>query len=302
MALSDPRTIFGIHSVAPYNRTTGEFYGIAKVLDSSSIAVNSELISLTGGSQKFPWAIENGLSTAEISLSIGQYDNFLLELAYGKAPTDNAAEASGSVTTLTDKSGVIVNASTGIASISVKSGEEANLKFAKYVVKVASGTTVDVFASSDVDFARGEDVTYTNDLLKVCSALTIPDSGATVELVDGSGQSLGLEFTGGSGTIDLETAGAIGDTATFEVRPPNTDSMDVVIGGSTDTVPEIGMMIYAQQRGTGEMFEIDVYRAKLTGMPFGFSKNEFSIAEISAQAFYDSGKNGVMQLRHVIPS
>ena len=32
------------------------------------------------------------------------------------------------------------------------------------------------------------------------------------------------------------------------------------------------------------MFEVDVYRAKLTGMPFGFAKNEFSLAEISAQA------------------
>ena len=61
------------------------------------------------------------------------------------------------------------------------------------------------------------------------------------------------------------------------------------------------MMIYAQQRGTGEMFEIDVYRAKLTGLPFGFTKNEWSLAEITAQAFYDSQRNGVLALRHIIP-
>lgn len=294
MALSDPRSIFGIHSVSPYNRATGEFYGIAKVLDSSSIAVNSELIQLTGGSQKFPWAIENGLSTAEISLAIGQYDNFLLELAYGKAPTKNAAEANGSVTTITNKSGTsAVDATTGIASVALTSGDEADAKFAKYVAKVASSTTIDLYASSDVDFARGTDGVYSNDLLLIEAGITIPGTGGTVNSAD-----YGLEFTGGSGSISMTT----GDTATFEVRPPNTESTDLVIGGSTDVVPEIGMIIYAQQRGTQEMFEIDVYRAKLTGLPFGFAKNEWSVAEITAQAFYDSSRNGVMSMRHIIPS
>jgi len=294
MALSDPRTIFSIHSVAPYNRTTGEFYGIAKVLDSSSIAISSELIQLTGGSQKFPWAIENGVSTAEISLSVGQYDNFLLELAYGKAPTLNAAEATGSVTTLTNKYGTsAVNTTTGIASIAVTAGNSADLKFGKYVVKVTdSGTdTVSVYMSSDIDFNRGTTGTYSNDLLKIGEVI-IPGIGATVALAD-----YGLEFTGGSGTIALTD----GDTATFEVRPPNTESTDLVIGGASDTVPEIGMIIYAAQRGSGEMFEMDVYRAKLTGLPFGFTKNEWSVAEISAQAFYDSNRNGIMSMRHIKP-
>lgn len=295
MALSDPRTIFGIHSVSPYNRTTGEFYGIAKVLDSSSIAVNSELIQLTGGSQKFPWAIENGLSTAEISLSVGQYDNFLLELAYGKAPTANAAEATGSMTALSNKKGSsVVDASTGIASVGITSGDSADLKFGKYLVKVtdALNDEVTVYLSSDIDMTRGTDGSYSSDLLDIGTA-TIPGTGGTVALAD-----YGIEFTGGSGTIAMTD----GDTATFEVRPPNSESMDLVIGGASDTVPEVGMMIYAQQRGTGEMFEIDVYRAKLTGMPFGFTKNEWSVAEITAQAFYDSARNGVLAIRHVIPT
>jgi hypothetical protein len=298
MALSDPRAIFGVHSVAPYNRTTGEFYGIAKVLDSSSIAINSELISLPGGSQKFPWAVENGPSTAEVSLSIGQYDNFLLELAYGGTATENAAEATGSVTTLTDKSGTVVDATTGIASVGVTSGDSSDLKFGKYVVKVVSGTTVDVYMSSDVDFARGTDGSYQNDLLKItASPITIPDTGGTIALAD-----YGIEFTGGSGTINLETAGAIGDTATFSVRPPNTKSTDLTIGAATDIVPEVGMIVYSQARGNGELFEIDIYRAKLTGLPFGFTKFEWSVAEITAQAYYDSTRDGVLSIRHVTPS
>lgn len=293
MALSDPRTIFGIHSVSPYNRSTGEFYGIAKVLDNSSITIASELIQLTGGSQKFPWAIENGISTAEISLSVSQYDDFLLEIAYGKAPTANSAEANGSTTTIANVYGTsAVNASTGIASVGLTSGDETDAKFGKYIVKVASSTTVDLYASSDVDFARGTDGSYSSDLLLIEAGITIPGSSATV-----ASANYGIEFTGGSGTVSM----TVGDTAEFFVRPPNSKSMDVVIGGSSDVVPEVGLLIYAAQRGTQEMFEIDVYRAKLTGMPFGFTKNEFSVAEITAQAFYDSTKNGVLALRHVTP-
>ena len=297
MALSDPRTIYGVHAVTIFDRTSGEFQGTAKVLDSSSISISSELISLTGGSNKFPWAVENGLSTAEISLSVSQYDDFLIEAAYGKAPTANAAEATGSMTALADKSGTVIDATTGIASVGVTSGDHADLKFGRYVVKVVSGTTVDVYVSSDVDFARGTDGSYSNDLLKITpTPITIPGTSATVALAD-----YGIEFTGGSGTVDLETAGAVGDTATFEVRPPNSKSMDVVIGGSTDVVPEIGMIIYAQQRGNGEMLEILCHRVKLGGLPFGFSKNEFSVAEITAQAFYDSTANAVMTIRHITP-
>lgn len=219
-------------------------------------------------------------------------------MAYGKAPTANAAEATGSVTTLTDKSGVVVNATTGIASVGVTSGDSADLKFGKYVVKVVSGTTVDVYLSTDLDIKRGTDGDFSNDLLKITSApITISGTGGTTALAD-----YGLEFTGGSGTVDLESAGAVGDTATFEVRPPNSKSMDVVIGGSGIVSPEVGLLIYAESRSNGELFEIDIFRAKLSGMPFGFSKKEYSVAEITAQAFYDSTRDGVMSLRHVTPS
>jgi len=297
MALPQPRSIFGVHSVTPYNVNTGEFYGTAKVLSSSSLSLAGELIPLNAGSSKYPWAIEDGLITAELSLSFAQYDDFLIELMLGKKPTANAAEAAGSVTTLTDKSGVVVDATTGIASIGVKSGSDADLKFTKYVTKIISGTTVDVYAASDADFARGTDGAFENGLLKItASPLTIPDSGATVEI-----PGYGLEFTGGSGIVNLETAGAIGDTATFEVRPPNSASMDVVIGASTDVFPEWGAIIMAQQRGSAEMFEIDLYRVKAAGLPIGFTTNEWSNAEVTAQAFYDSTRNGVFSMRHVSP-
>jgi len=180
MALSAPRSIFGIHSVSPYSRTDGTFYGELRVLENSSIGLTSELISLQGGSNKFDWSTEVGSFTSEMSLSFSEYPDFVFELFAGNAPTANAAESNGSVTTLTDKLGTVVNATTGIASIGILSGSEADLKFGKYVVKVISGTTVDVFFSSDLDIGRGTDGTMQNDLLKVtASALTIPNTAGS---------------------------------------------------------------------------------------------------------------------------
>ena len=298
MALSNPRTIFGVHSFSPYNITTGEFYGTVKVLDSSSLTLSGETIDLTGGSSNYPWAVEDGLITSELSLSFSQYEDFLFEIFLGKSPTANAAEAGGSVTTLTDKLGVIVNATTGIASVDIKSGSETDLKFAKFVVKVVTATTVDVYMSSDADITRGTDGEYQNDLLKITATpLTILDSSGVVEV-----PGYGVELTGGSGTVALDTAGAVGDTATFSTKPINTKSMDVTIGGSSDVVPEFGAIIMAEQRGNSEMMEIDLFRVKGVGMPIGFTKKEWSVAEVTAKAFYDSTRNGVFSLRHVTPS
>jgi len=295
MALSTPRSVFGIHSITPYNIDTGEFYGTVKVAQNSSLSMTGELIPLNGGSSKSPYGVEDGLITTELSLSFSQYDDFLIELFMGKKPTSNAAEATGSVSTVANKYGTsAVSATVGIDSIAVKAADEDDLKFGKYLVKVASATTVDLYMSSDADHGRGTAGSFTNDLLLIEAGIAIADTSATVDVAD-----YGLEITSGSGTIAM----TIGDTAEFSVRPPNAISMDVVIGGSSDSYPEFGVIIMAQKRGgaTGELFELDCFRVKAVGLPIGFSTNEWSTAEVTAQAFYDSARNGVFSIRHVKP-
>lgn len=292
MALSNPRSFFGVHSVAPYDRTTREYKGILKVLGSSSLNFSGELIPLNGGSAKFPFHVEDGLITAELALTFREYPDFVFELFLGKAPTSNSAESGGSVTTIANASGTsVVNATTGIASVGVESGQEADLKFSQYVVKAVSATTVDVFASSDIDFARGDDLTYQDDNLKiVASALTIPGTGSTVSI-----PNTGLEFTGGSGSIALTAD----DTATFSSRPINSGSTDVTIGAGSDTFPEFGAIVLAKQRGNGEMVEFDLFRVKAVGLPIGLDENAWSEASVTAQAFQDTTRGGVFSMRHV---
>lgn len=291
MALSQPRAIFGVHSISPYSRSTGEFYGTLKVLGGSSLALSGELIELMGGSSKYSWAVEDGRIDAELTVKAREYPNFVFELFLGKAPTNNSAETSGNLSTPANKYGTsVVNATTGITS-TLTATTPADFKFGKYVIKAASATTVNVYFSSDLDLARGSNGSYESDDLKVtASALTITSGGTTLI------PNFGITLNGGSGAIAFTT----GDTATFEVRPINTGSTTVTIGSASDsTFPEFGCIIYAQRRGNQEMMELDALRVKGIGLPMGFEENAWSEAEIKAKCFYDSTQDAVFKMRHV---
>ena len=291
MALSAARTMYGVHSATPYSRTTGLPYGILRVLGGSTFSMQGELVALNGGSQPFAWDIQNGKIKAEISIKVKEFPDFLFELFLGKAPTASSADSSGTVSTLTNKNGSTCKSATiGIATVTVKAAEKTDLKFGKYVVKVASATTVDVYALTDVDFAHGVDKAFENDALKItASALTIA-TGAAVEIPD-----FGLELTGGSGTIAM----TVGDTATFEVKAVSNSASEVTIGGSTDTFPEFGCVMVAQRNGSNEMWEIDAFRCKALGFPLGLEEAKHGEAEIKAEAFYDSTLNGVAKIRWI---
>lgn len=293
MALSTPRAIFGVHEFTPYSRVTGLPFGTARVLGSSSLALSGELIKLNGGSNKYAWDVQDGLITAELSILMREIPDFATELFLGKQLTSNAAETGGSVTTIANQNGISVVATTGLASVGVLSGSEDDVKFSKYVVRAVSATTVDVYALTDLDFARGVDKVFEDDTLKItASALTII-TATPVTIPD-----FGLELTGDSGTIALVT----GDTATFSARPINTASIDVSIGATNDIFPEFGAIVVAEKQGTGRMFEIDLKRVKAIGLPLGFDEKAFSESEVTAEAFYDSVLNKVMDIREVIPT
>ena len=295
--LTNPRIFFGVHSFTPYCRETGLPYGTALVIGQSGFSLSGELASLNGGSNKYPWAVEETNITAELSLTVKQYEDWMMQLFLGKKPTQGAA-STGEVKNVANKKGTVINSTWGIAGVQVKTGAESDLKFTRYVIQVVDkdAETVDVYAMSNVDFARGTDKQFENDLLKITSApLTIAD-GASVEI-----PGFGLEIVGGT-TVDFAGNNvADGDTITFEVLPGNSGNIEARFGGSSDSFPEFGAIVVGQQRGNGEMVELDIFRLKAVGMPLGFQEKAFSEGEITAQAFYDSEKNGVFDLRHIKP-
>jgi hypothetical protein len=292
--LSAPRIIFGIHSISPYSRSDKTPYGILKVIGSASLALNSSVDQLYGGAQRFAWAAESKTIASDMTAKVKAYPGFLFQLWLGGTVTDNAAEAGASVTTLTNFKGTSVKAAvTGVASVGVKTGSEADVKFGNFMLKATDTTHVDVYLMSDVDIGRGNAASYQNDALKITASPLAIASGADVDI-----PNTGLKLTGGSGTIGMTA----GDTAYFRSRPINTGSSDIVIGAAASSMPAFGAVLLAQKRSTGEMVEIEAFNCIGYGMPIPMDEMAFSVTELKMVLIYDSVQDAVAKIRSVIPT
>ncbi len=286
MTQSPVNAIFGIHTMTAYNVVTGVPYGTARVNASAEITMEGEIISLNGGSSKHSWKNERGLIKTEVSITIKEYTSFLFGRLLGKDITENAAETGGFCSTLTAKSGTGLVVATGIATATVKSGSETDLKFDKFLVVAASATTVDVYGYSDVDYANGTDLVVQNDGYKItASPLTITTSTA-VEI-----PGTGVELTGDSGIIALVT----GETASFYTRPINTGSREVVIGSSSEVFSDFGLTLTAGRQSDGTMVELDCYKCTGAGMPINFTENAYSELSVTLQMSRDTTQGGLFK-------
>lgn len=289
MALSTNRIVYGIHSMTPYARTTRLPYGILKVLGGGSISFSAETEKLFGGSNKFAWASESKTIDSTFTSTVKSMPDFLFELYLGASVSTTASSATGSViTALTNVYGTsVLNSSTGIASVGIKSGSEADLKDGLYAVKAASTTTVDVYAISDIAFDKGTDIDFQNDALKItASALTITAS-TPVTIPDA-----GLELTGGSGTIGMTA----NDTAYFRVSAAHGGVSSITIGSSQTTFPEHGLVALGAKRADGSLFEIEMFKAVGAGFPIALEETVFSIPELTIDLLYDSTLNAIAKI------
>ncbi len=286
MSLSAPKAIFGIHSVTPYKLDgSGEFYGTLKVLSGSSLELTGDQVKLTGGSNRYTWAVENGSVESSMSLKFSEYPAFVWELFFGKAPTVSSAQSLGEVSALQAKKGLTVTDSvTGVSAIPTSGAQ--SLKVGKYLLKAVSSTVLKVYHSTDLDHARGIDAEYRTDLLEVTE----------VTLQSGSNDiaSLGIRLTGAS-----MPALVAGDTASFEVLPPYAEKMEVVVGGSSDSTPEFGAIVMAEKRGDNSIVSLDVFKCRASGMGLSFDAKAFSASDVKVDCLYSPEKNGVFKFLSV---
>ena len=292
MALTAPRTLYGIHNVTAYNVSTGLYYGLLRVLKSSVFSLQGEVTELRGGSNRYPWTAEDGNISAELNLSCSEYPDFLFELFLGKDPTDVSAEASGNASTLTDKFGTtVVDAAGFLGTVTV--GTAADLKFGKYILKATGTNTAKLYCSTNVDAVRGTDASdFTDDILEIAS-FTGVGTGSTHAVT-----GYGITLTAGASAGAMTT----GHTATFEIRPVTTGvNVTATFGGLNDVFPEFGALCYSAQKGNGEMFEIDIFKLKSVGCSLGAEEKSFSSWSISGKASYDTSRSGVFSMRHVRP-
>lgn len=283
------RYIFGIHSFTPYNLTTGKPYGILKVIGGGNMELTGETEDLFGGSSKYAYASEQTQIGATATMNVKSYDDFLMELFLGGTVTSIAAAANGEVRNFANFKGTSVSdATTGIASVGITSGDEGDAKFGRYVAVVESGgTDISLYLMTDVDFARGTAGSYTDSALLIESGITIPDSGGTV-----ASANYGITFTGGSGTVAMTE----GDSAVFDVLPAHSGGSEITIGSENSTFPNFGAFLVAQKRSNGQIFQIQAYNCVGSGMPFPLQEKAWMVSDLTMKLLRDDDSDAVMKI------
>jgi hypothetical protein len=269
---SEKRTIFGIHSMTLY-RESGEFFGTVECLEGSNLSLSGETIELTGGSSKYPFAVADGMISAEVSFTPSEYPDFLFEVLMGRKVTP----IDGDLRRISPLVPGSENSSISEENLEVVEGEKENLKFGKYVIKALSNNRFKVFVSTHVDFGRGQIGHFKNDSLEI----------------DLSSGAFGLSISLKQGRSLTE-----GDLGFFEVIPDQSQGMEVTIGGMSDVYPEFGAIVMAEKQG-GKLFEIDVFRLKAVGLPIGLTKKSFANSEITAKAMFSSKRGGIAKIRAI---
>jgi hypothetical protein len=289
MSFGYNRINYGIHSICPFRISDGLPYGILKVLGGGTMTLSSEFEELFGGSNKFAWAVEAKTISSEWTATVKTMPDFMFELFLGASVSTVAASATGTVGDLADVKGTMVSA-TGLASVTAKSGSEADLKDGIYIVKAASATTVDIYALTDIEFKKlgGTDLSYVNEALKINETPLTITADTAVDI-----PGLGVQITGGSGVIGMTE----GDTARFSVRSAHAGVSVIDIGSSSTIFPEHRQLCLGQKRANGDTFEMELYKVVGSGMPIPFEEQSFAIPELSMKLVQDSSNDKVATIR-----
>lgn len=292
MSFGYNRINYGIHSICPFRISDGLPYGILKVLGGGTMTLSSEFEELFGGSNKFAWAVEAKTISSEWTATVKSMPDFMFELFLGASVVSTAASATGTVGDFKNVlNASVLEATTGIATVTAKAGSEADLKDGLYMIKAVSATTVDVYALTDIEFKKlgsTNQLNYIDEALKInATPLTIVQS-ATTEVV-----GLGVDLTGGSGVIAM----TIGDTARFSVSSAHAGLSEISIGSSSTQFPEHRQLCLGQKRANGDTFEMELFRVVGSGMPIPFEEQTFAIPELAMKLVQDPCEDKVAVIR-----
>ena len=288
MAEAQPKGLYGVHDIRFYDLDTGESKAHLRVLGDVNPEFTAEIEKLMGGSQMFPWDSEIKAFNSSLKVTCREYSADIMAMLLGGVATEYATDADGDVIDEENVFGTsVIDATTGIATITVKAGKEADLKEGWYLIKAASATTVNVYAYSSSNFSRGTDGVFVDEDGKITSSpLTITASTA-VEVTDH-----GINLTGGSGAIGM----TIGDTARFFVQKPHGGAYKVKFGQTSMNFEEVGCIISGQTSG-GVTSYLHFYRVKCAGMAIPFTEKGFASYDITVEPMYDSTLDGVGEFR-----
>ena len=292
-AYPDTRYSFGIHSVGAVNRSTGLPYGMIATVGDCSVNIDASSVDLRGGSVLGARATEQTEIDYNCTYNLRSWPDWAFTVNFGATVSTTAASAStGTISALVNYLNTSVfDASTGVATATLKSGEAANLKFNHYIIVAASASTVDVYTTSNFDFTRGTDLFFDDNTLKITSSALSITTSTAVEI-----PGTGIELTGGSGTIGMTA----GDVAVFEVAPPHNGISDIQVGALGALPPEHELWLFGKKRASGECMSIRCYKAQcVSGGSIPMSMSDFAMTDFTIKLLYDDTYQRYFDIRYL---
>lgn len=281
MAIEKVRDFFGVKYLIPYNTLSFKPFGVFRVIQEFAFERAIDLVDLNGGHVSGAWDTEPGQPDNSITATLREYPFFAFEVLEGATTTETAAEATGFVGTIANKLGTSVfDATTGIASVAAKAGEEANIKGIRYVFVATGAATVDIYL-------HGDGTPFTNISGVVAENITVPSTGGTVDV-----DELGITITGGSGTVGFTTD----DTAAVDTRPIHNGFGTTIVGDSDVTIQQFGLIAVFPKKADGMQFWADFPKVVAQGMPFSGTTREWSEFTLNAKPLVDSKTDRVYTL------
>lgn len=284
MTIEKVRDFFGIKYLIPYNLTTKKPLAVLRAVGEISFENTSEAQELNGGHTEAPYDVEYGQPSPVITGTVREYPAELFELLETVTVTENAAETSGNIGTITNNQGTSVyDASNGVSNVTANASLLTSLKFGLYVLVATGAQTLDLHIAGLVDG-------YLDIEAKVVEGISTTASGSVQ--VDAAGIIL---------TITGTPAYTTGDTCSFEVRPVNTGSTEVLVGAGTSP-SEFGLRCVFPRKTDGVLHYIDVFRVSGRGMPWKGVSREFSEFDINLKPLARESDGAIYEMVRVLGS
>ena len=281
MAIEKVRDFYGLKYLIPYNITTRKPYCVLRVVGEVSFENEIEAVELLGGHSNAPWDIEYGQPSPALSGTVREYPAELFPILEAATVTENAAEASGSISNVTNHQGTSIYKSPGITNVTVHPSYLSNLKFGEYVLVATATQTLSLYIKGNVD--AFEDIECL-----VASGISTTTTGS-VQLTD---YGITLTVTGAP-------AYTTGDTMAFNVRPVNTGSTKILVG-SGEEPSNFGLICVFPRKTDGVLHYIDIFNVAGRGMPWKGVSREFSEFSINWKPAVRSSDGAVYELVRVL--
>lgn len=281
MTIEKVRDFFGIRYVIPYNITTKKPLCVLRAVGEISFENEIEAVELLGGHVEAPHDVEYGQPSPTLTGTVREYPAELFEIMETVTVTENSAETSGDIGTVTNHQGTSVFKSPGITNVTANPSQLSNLKFGMYVLVATAAQTLDLYVAGLVD-------EFLNIEAKVVEGISTTGAGSVQ--VDAAGIVL---------TITGTPAYTTGDTCAFEVRPVNTGSTEVLVGAGTSP-SNFGVRCVFPRKTDGVLHYIDIFNVSGRGMPWKGVSREFSEFTINWKPIARSSDGAVYQMVRVL--